>query len=260
MFALRSRKFSEFPSVLIGEPPRSGGDLVFPLFGIPVRVHPFFWLIAIMLGVGLAPTLIELLIWTVAVFLTVLVHEMGHALAMRLFGIQPWVTLYGLGGITSYNPAEAYHLSTWGNVLISFAGPGVQFALVAAIAGILSASGFELDIRRWGPVFFVFPAETVVSWGVTRLLSYMMLVSVLWGVINLLPIYPLDGGHIARDVLVAADPQRGITQSLVLSIVAAAAMVVVGVAMRDMFMILMFGFLGYGSYAALHAYRNQRGW
>lgn len=246
--------------MLIGEPPRSGGDLIFPLFGIPVRVHPFFWLIAVMLGAGMAPTLIELLIWIVAVFLAVLVHEMGHALAMRLFGIEPWITLYGLGGVTSYNPAEAYHLSTWGNVLISFAGPGVQFLFVAATAGILSVLGFELDIHRWGPVLFVFPGETVVSWGVTQLLFYTMLVCVLWGAVNLLPVYPLDGGQIAREVLLAADPQNGIVRSLVLSIVAAAAMVVVGVAMRDMFMILMFGFLGYGSYAALHAYRNQRGW
>ncbi|MDD4270017.1 MAG: site-2 protease family protein [Pirellulales bacterium] len=246
--------------MLIGEPPRSGGDLVFALFGIPIRVHPFFWLIAVMLGIGLAPTLIELLIWMVAVFVAVLVHELGHALTMRLFGIEPWVTLYGLGGITSYNPAEANRVGTWGNVLISFAGPGMQFLLVAAIAGGLSLSGFELEIRRWGPLFFVFPVETVVSWGVTQLLRYTMLVCILWGAINLLPVYPLDGGQISRDVLVAADPQRGVVQSLLLSIVAAVAMVVVGVAMQNMFMILMFGFLGYGSYAAIQAYRNHRGW
>lgn len=245
--------------MLIGEPPRSGGDLTFPLFGIPVRVHPFFWLIAVMLGAGVAPTVADLVIWIVAVFLAVLVHEMGHALAMRMFGIEPWVTLYGLGGITSYNPAEAYHLSTWANVLISFAGPGVQFLLVAAIAATLSAFGFALETHRWGPVYFVFPAETVVSGGLTRLLSYTMLVSVLWGAINLLPVYPLDGGHIARDLLVAADPYKGVVQSLMLSIVAAAVMLAVGVAMRDLFMILMFGFLGYQSYAILQSYRNQRG-
>ena len=72
--------------MLLGEPPRTGGDLNFQLFGIPVRVHPLFWLIAVLLGISGDPQPAEILLWVVAVFVSILVHELGHALTMRAFG------------------------------------------------------------------------------------------------------------------------------------------------------------------------------
>lgn len=248
--------------MLLGEPPRSGGDLNFQLFGIPVRVHPFFWLIAVMLGIRGTEEVADLLIWVVAVFVSVLVHEMGHALTMRAYGIWPWVTLYGLGGVASYDPADARRVNSFGQVLISFAGPGSQFLLTAVLAGTLYLAGYSLALVHIGPIYFFLPhgGEIIVSGGLTDLLNNLILVSVFWGILNLIPVYPLDGGQIAREIFVAASPRNGISHSLNLSIGAAACMAVVGLSWRSPFMAILFGFLAFGSYQMLQAYRNQRGW
>ncbi len=246
--------------MLLGEPPRSGGDLSFQLFGIPVRVHPFFWLIAVMLGLGPDTQAADLLVWVVAVFVSVLIHEMGHALVMRAYGIWPWITLYSFGGLASYNPAEASRVGPFGQVLISFAGPGSQFLFVAVLAAILMASGHGVTVVTAGMLPLVLPADTVVSWGLTSLLFNLMYISIAWGVLNLIPVYPLDGGQIAREVFVAISPRRGISMSLVLSIVAGGCMSLLALSQKNFFLGLMFGVLAYGSYTTLQAYNNQRGW
>ena len=232
--------------MLLGEPPRSGGDISFQLLGIPVRVHPFFWLIAVMLGVGKDTQMSDLLIWVVAVFISVLVHEMGHALTMRAYGIWPRVTLYGLGGLASYDPADARRVNSLGQVLISFAGPGSQFLLAAVLTAIVRAAGYKIVLVNLGPIYFFIPAagEVIVSGGLTELIFNLIFVSVFWGVLNLIPVYPLDGGQISREPLSCSQPTKRITQSLQLSIVAAIAMVVVGVSLQSPFMAILFGFLG----------------
>lgn len=250
--------------MLLGEPPRSGGDLNFQLFGIPVRVHPFFWLLPVVFAMSGDVRGPELLIFVVAVFVSILTHELGHALTMRAFGMWPWITLTGFGGLASSSPSDAQRAGSWGQVLISFAGPGAQFLLAAVLTGSLYLAGYTLS--RWyiggSPIFFLMPAsdQVIVSGGLTDLLNNLILVSVLWGVLNLIPVYPLDGGQIAREIFLAVSPRNGISQSLTLSIVAGACMVVVGLKMQAFFLTILFGFLAFGSYQMLQAYRNQRGW
>ncbi len=246
--------------MLLGEPPRSGGDLNFQLFGIPVRVHPFFWLIAVMLGIRGTEEVADLLIWVAAVFVSILIHELGHAMTMRAYGIWPWITLTGFGGLASYDPADARRVGTVGQMLISFAGPGAQFLLVAILAAILTATGHSVVVDTEGVIPLVLPGEPVVSLPMTMFLFNLMQISILWGVLNLIPVYPLDGGQIAREFFVTASPRSGISQSLVLSIVAAVGVCVVAFSNGRTFLAIMFGLLGYGSYQALQAYRNQRGW
>ena len=70
------------PFVLFDEPAPSQGDIRFPLLGIPVRIHPMFWLSAVMLGYK-SPTAADLLAWVAAMLVGILFHELGHALVMR---------------------------------------------------------------------------------------------------------------------------------------------------------------------------------
>ena len=49
----------------------------------------------------------------------------------------------------------------------------------------------------------------------------MLYVNIFWGLVNLLPVYPLDGGQIARELLELASPADGVRQSLWLSVIAA---------------------------------------
>src|SRR5688500_3784168 len=97
------------PPMFLSEPPRSNGDLHFRVFGFPVRVHPYFWLVTAIMGLGsgdegTAP--MELLTWVGVVFVSILVHELGHAFLQRRFGGRPWITLYGLGGLASCDDCD----------------------------------------------------------------------------------------------------------------------------------------------------------
>jgi stage IV sporulation protein FB len=83
----------------------------------------------------------------------------------------------------------------------------------------------------------------------------MIYICVIWGIVNLLPIYPLDGGHVAREILLQISPRYGIRLSLWLSIVAAVAMAVFGfVQWHSWFVAFFFGYLAYTCYATLAAY------
>ncbi len=91
--------------IVFGEPPRTQFDLNFSLLGIPVRIHPMFWLVAVLLGPKRQDPA-TLLTWVVAVFIAILVHEMGHAVVARTYRYRPWIVLYTAGGLTCYDPGH----------------------------------------------------------------------------------------------------------------------------------------------------------
>ena len=94
-------------AMLLAEPPRTRGDLNFALFGFPVRIHPLFWLVALILGPKTGE-LRENAVWVAAMLISILVHELGHALVMRAYGLQPSITLHIMGGLTSANRGQAF--------------------------------------------------------------------------------------------------------------------------------------------------------
>ncbi len=75
----------------------------FRILGFPVHVQPFFLLVAALLG-GMRNDLTLILIWVAVVFVSVLAHELGHALVARAYGQQPSILLYSMGGLTSFQP------------------------------------------------------------------------------------------------------------------------------------------------------------
>jgi stage IV sporulation protein FB len=86
--------------VFLLEPPSpSRYDLCLTLVGVPIRVHPLFWILAVFVG-GFTPDPVRLLIWVAAVFVSILIHELGHALAMRRFGQPSRIVLHLMGGLT----------------------------------------------------------------------------------------------------------------------------------------------------------------
>jgi stage IV sporulation protein FB len=92
------------------------------------------------------------------------------------------------------------------------------------------------------------------------LLLNILVVNVYWGLINLLPVYPLDGGRIARELFTLRDPRRGIVLSLWVSTVTAAIVAAyVLLAWRSFFTALMFGYLAYSSHQTLGEYQSRRG-
>ena len=143
----------------------------FHVFGVPVRVELFFFLIPL---ISLTNRDVpSALIWTALVFLGVMVHELGHALTMRSFGFAPSITLHGLGGLTHF-PAGARPTPKQ-NFFITLAGPGVGL-----IVGFV-AFGVRLVVSEPHPLL-----ETA--------LDDAMWINIGWSIVNLFPLLPWDGG------------------------------------------------------------------
>ena len=125
---------------MFSEPPRTPYDLNFHLFGIPVRICPWFWVAAVLLG-SRSPGPVSLLIWVAAMLVSILVHELGHAAVLRRFGFPTWITLYGFGGLTGHDPRSVYRSpasETFGEITI----------LVGRSPGRLSAGCFVMARAR----------------------------------------------------------------------------------------------------------------
>ena len=93
----------------------------------------------------------------------------------------------------------------------------------------------------------------------TYFVNDLMLISCFWGVLNLWPVYPLDGGQISREILLKWNPREGIRVSLVVSLVAATGLVVFGLTRQEpnWLMVILFGMLAYSSFATLQAYQGR---
>lgn len=237
--------------MLLNEPPRTPYDWSFRLLGIPVRVHPLFWAVTLLLGLGGNPEPVKMLFWVGVAFVSILIHEMGHALAARAFGWPPRITLHGMGGLASYQPT---HHSKRAQILITAAGPGAGFLFALLIVVAIKASGHAVQVE-WppnGPLPVHW--ELYESYKLNLLILDLLFINIFWGLINLLPIYPLDGGQIAREVLGLINPGDAVRQSLWLSLITAAVVAVLALLkLHDQFLAFFFAYLAYISYSTLQA-------
>jgi stage IV sporulation protein FB len=89
-------------------------------------------------------------------------------------------------------------------------------------------------------------------------LFYLLYPSILWAIFNLAPVYPLDGGHISRELFLLLNPREGIRYSLTLSIATAGGIAIYSFSHHNTLMAVMMGWLGYSSYQILQAYMGNR--
>jgi Zn-dependent protease len=265
-------------TLLLGEPGPTQADLHFRLFGFPVRVHPLFWIMTLLIGGGgfggedVDP--IQMLLWTVAVFVSILVHELGHAVSQRHYGGHPHITLYGMGGLASCGDCDRMPLS---QIIISLTGPVAGFLFAGVVLVAIMAAGHavfplgrlddasiqQLLVEHPGGVWSFeigwkkFGYEAFASMQLNMLISDLLWINIWWGLVNLLPIYPLDGGHVARELLTLRDARQGIVGSLWLSVVAAGAVAGYGLMRKEYFLAILFGYLAYSSYRTLQAYQGR---
>ena len=82
--------------------------------------------------------------------------------------------------------------------------------------------------------------------------AVMLWVNIFWGLINLLPVFPLDGGQVARNILIQYDPWDGVRKSIWLSVITGGLVALVSlIALRSIYMALLFGLLAFQSYQSL---------
>jgi stage IV sporulation protein FB len=258
--------------VFIAEPPRTPFDLDFQVLGFPVRIHPFFWLVGLFIGFQGGPNAgIHLLIWFVAFFSSILIHELGHALMMRRYGRESHIVLYAMGGLAvegrpldfgfgspwsfdSYTGFQPRQRTPQEQILISAAGPGIQFVLLGLIAVIVYATGGQIAVEFGGFLPFLEPVGGQLEKNINmqNLVRVLLQINLYWPLINLLPVLPLDGGQIALQVLMQQDPWGGTQRALWLSIIAGGAMALFGLlVMRQTLTAMLFASLAVSSYLAL---------
>ncbi len=104
-------------------------DLKFRLLDVPVRIHPLFWAVSAILG-WRENNLPVVLLWVLCVFVSILVHEYGHALMSRAFGCSPSIVLWSMGGLC-YSQGERQTPKE--RLAVVLAGPGAGFVLLGAV-------------------------------------------------------------------------------------------------------------------------------
>lgn len=160
-------------------------------FGIPVRVHFTFPLILIIFGLeGWVRGAWRETLWGIllvfVVFVCVVLHELGHSLQARRYGVRVLdIVLLPIGGMARAdripeNPRE--------EIIIAISGPAVNFALACIVLVVMWLTKTPVDVLEDG------------------FLSNLLIVNLALGTFNLIPAFPMDGGRILRGILAVKLP------------------------------------------------------
>jgi stage IV sporulation protein FB len=257
--------------MILSEPPRSQGDIYFRLFGFPFRIHWMFWVVTLVLSISLQERTppAEVVIWMVAVTISIIAHELGHAFLQRHYGGRPRIVLYGMGGLAICEDCDRGSRS---QILIALAGPFAGFTIALTIFVLLRVTGHGLLLELFGrTILETGPLEGAIGFpglgifwrplaneSANRMVANLLQINILWGLVNLLPVYPLDGGQVSREVCQIGNPRGGIILSLQISVGAAVAMAVFGLLFWNSWpTMLLFGYLAYMSFQILQSYRQN---
>jgi Zn-dependent protease len=186
--------------------------LSFTLFGFPVRVSPLFLVSSIILGYSLGFNWI-LVGWVIIMFISILIHELGHAFTMRKFGYTPSIELHWFGGSCAWGdgPEELRPLHRG---LVSFAGP-----LVGLITGgIILSIAYVVKLNPGSiPAKFVFLS---------------IFTTIVWSIFNLIPMFPLDGGDIVLAIWNGVFPKKSNSPIYIFSIIVSLVIFIVALKME----------------------------
>jgi len=212
----------------------------FRLFDTPVRVQPWFLLIAVFLGYsqvdGDPEWIPKMAVWVAVMFVGVLAHEYGHAVAGRLFGLKPRIELHGMGGLTSWENGRM--LSPGRSMVVSAAGPAV--GIVVGVVTLVGAAVVHVEDHSVGG----FAVQSVI-W-----------VNLGWGVLNLVPMMPLDGGNLMASFFELFASGKGRIFARWLSLAFAAALVAFAVFYQQLYLAILCGYLGYINWRGLSVERK----
>ena len=163
---------------------------------IPFRINPSFWILAALIAWVGSSGLWQFASWIVVVFVSVVVHEMGHALLARMWGQNVQIVLGPLGGATIYG-ASKEPLTRLKEFIVVLSGP--LFGFILAGVSFLLLSRFQPGI--------------VLGY----FLYCMTLANIVWSIFNLLPVHPFDGGKLMSIVFEGIFGVAGMRLSYILS-------------------------------------------
>ena len=258
--------------MFLAAPQPTPADLQFSLAGVAVRVSAWFWVAAALLGWGICQAFAEgdqrvllryLIVWIAVVFVSILAHEMGHALAYRRFGQSAHVVLYHLGGLAipdawggrgARRPAE--------RLVVSAAGPLVQLALAAALVAVLKAGGYAVPfpLPGVGAALGLDEGRSLGSPLAFVLVFFLLHVNIFWPLLNLVPVPPLDGGQIVREGLLTLGVADAARIAAMIGVAAGAVVAWWAYTHREPYLGIMFAMLTVSCFQSLSEDTPWRRW
>ncbi|MEC8907068.1 MAG: site-2 protease family protein [Verrucomicrobiota bacterium] len=219
--------------------PNQPGTLRFQLFGFPIAIHWSFWVIPILFGAGGGGDPVEqtrsLLILVIVFFISILGHELGHALAYRRYGGRPSIFIYAMGGMAA---VHGYYTRKQ-KIVITVAGPFFGFVMAGVCYGILFLGQ---DLQSGAGVYLRY------------FLILMIYLNTFWSFLNLLPIIPLDGGQLLGHIM---NDKKPVLRGKIGAFTAFVAGIIL-FQLGYIFGMILFGFLAYQNLQA--AERAKRGY
>ena len=239
---------------MFGVPRPTPLDVTFGLFGVPVRVTGWFWLGAAFFGYQFAQSgaanapggllAAHVIMAALCILVSILIHELGHALTARVFGMEWAIALLMLGGL-AFGPSRP-GVKWWQHLLIALAGPFAQFLLFGAVL-----AGGLLAARAGQPLGEVSPLLGTA-------LETLLWINVAWPVLNLAPIYPLDGGQALRAVLSRFTRGNGVLWTARVGLACCVLLGVLALQLRATYGLVLLGFLGVQNWQLMQADSGRR--
>ena len=181
--------------------------------GIPIRLHFTFLLFLLWIYVaGPGSARLTGVLYVLAVFACVVLHELGHSVVALRYGIPVAdITLYPIGGVARIEKRPAARQELW----IALAGPAVNVVIAVLLAAVLAAQGklpLATDLVHFGG-------------GMTGFVAGVLKANIALVVFNMIPAFPMDGGRVLRAIMALnMPPERataiasGIGQSIAIGV------------------------------------------
>lgn len=246
----------------------------FQLFGIPIRIEPWFWLTAFFLSGGTRlgaasgstrADVVWVLAWMIVICFSVIVHELGHALtARKLAGGRNHIRLWAFGGLAYQEESRPSRSARLWTIAM---GPGAGFLLfLLTVLAMILALGPQLASEvipfklfgifpQGGNYSFEFASYINENGPALRLFHVLLLVNFWWSVINLLPIFPLDGGQ-----LLSTWTGKTLLTYKVGFVVALIAAIATLTFNKSIWNACLFGFLAYQNFKNLQTFQGSDQW
>ena len=258
--------------MFLSEPGKTNFDWEFTFFGFPVRVHPAFFIMPILLGRGLIPDSVNagvgMLMVITIFFVSILIHELGHAIAYRYYGMPSRIVLYWMGGLAISDSGNVWgrhtrvSLNSNQQIVISLAGPAFGLLLAMLIVGLIYIFGGTMIINdlNFMPLPQPILEGTIFEGSELAFMLFFggIVLNIILNLLNLVPIYPLDGGQVARQIMMQLDSYNGIKNSIILSIACAVLIAVFCFSKGQEFMALFFGFMAWSNFQTLQQASGPR--
>jgi Zn-dependent protease len=212
-------------------PTRQGSFRLFRFKGIDVHMH-WSWLIVAVISVSNRAPDYTAPVWALfeylALFLIVLLHEFGHALACRqVGGTADQIVLWPLGGVAYVTPPQRPGATLWSLA----AGPLVNVVLLPVFFGVFYACGYAGAYETNHDLYHFLRTLVIMDLGLL--------------IFNLLPVYPLDGGQIVRSLLwFPLGRARSLKVSTIIGFIGGAGLVALAVWEQSLWMGIMAFYLG----------------